>query len=36
MRQAILRLALLGIVLAVAGCGGRCGIFDRGFPVCGI
>lgn len=36
MRATILRLAVLGILLAAAGCGGRCGIFDRGYPLCGV
>lgn len=36
MRSAFLRLAMLGLLLALAGCGGRCGVLDRGFPVCGV
>jgi hypothetical protein len=33
-----LRLALLATLLVVglAGCGGRCGIFDKGYPLCGL
>jgi hypothetical protein len=36
MPAAILRLALLGLILAAAACGGRCGPFDRGYPLCGL
>jgi hypothetical protein len=36
MRFTILRLTMLGLLLAATGCSGRCGIFDRGFPVCGV
>jgi predicted small lipoprotein YifL len=36
MRRVGVRLSGLILLLALAGCGGRCGIFDKGFPLCGI
>jgi len=36
MRGRFLQLALFGAMLLLAGCGGRCGIFDKGYPLCGL
>jgi hypothetical protein len=36
MRFTVPGLAMPGLLVAATGCGGRCGVLDRGYPVCGV
>jgi hypothetical protein len=36
LRRIVIAIALVALVSACGGPGGRCGLLDKGYPLCGI